>query len=433
MSEDLIKKDQRYIWHPFAQAKKAHQPILMKSGKGIYLYDADGKEYLDMISSWWVNLHGHSHPKIVKALHEQASSLEHVMFSNFTHEPAINLSEQLLNKLGEPFSRVFFSDNGSTAVEVALKLAYQYWVNLGNRERTDFIAFKGGYHGDTFGAMAVGRMTGYFRQFHSLLFKVNFIDAVDTWIGRQDQVEAEQQAILKLDKLLEERGKNTAAIIVEPLILGAGGMRFYRPEYLEEVIKRCRACGILVIFDEVMTGFGRTGKMFAFEHIEAKPDLICLSKGLTAGFLPMSITAVTSQIWDAFYDDHFIKGFAHGHSFTANPLGCAVALASLKVFEADNVLSKLGTINDWYRELIPTIQSHSGIEKIRIQGTVLAFDMKKRIKNLESPVSKLMQQTLFKHGLILEPLGRTIYLMPPYCVEKSHIQKTLDTVLNVLS
>jgi adenosylmethionine---8-amino-7-oxononanoate aminotransferase len=428
----MLHLDRKFIWHPFAQAKTAYPPLLIKSGKGIYLYDDEGKEYLDMISSWWVNLHGHAHPKIIKALHEQASTLEHVVFSNFTHEPAIKLSEQLIENLGPPFSKIFFSDNGSTAVEVALKLAYQYWLNIGNRERTHFLAFKGGYHGDTFGAMAVGKMTGYFRQFHNLLFKVDFIDAADTWIDREDQPEAEQKALDKLDKLLDEIGKNTAALIVEPLVLGAGGMRCHRPRFLDEVVKKCREHGILIIFDEVMTGFGRTGKMFAFEHIASRPDLICLSKGLTAGFLPMSVTAVTSEIWEAFYDDHFIKGFAHGHSFTANPLGCAVALASLEVFKKEHVLQKLEIINKWYRDNLPLLLAHPKIDAIRLQGTILAFYMKKRIKDLESPVSKKIQQTLFKRGLILEPLGRTIYLMPPYCVEQQHVKQTIETVLDII-
>jgi len=306
-SDDYIKKDQRYTWHPFTQHMTERDPIVIKSAKGASLFDMDGNEILDMISSWWTSVHGHANDDINKALREQAETLEHVMFAGFSHPAAIDLSEKLAGILPGDLNRTFFSDNGSTAVEVALKLSYQYWKNKGEDQRTEFLAFDGAYHGDTVGAMSVGKGCGFFKMYDDLLFKVDTLPYAYTWKDDQDIERKEEEALAVIEQKMIAKKDKIAGLIVEPLMQGAGGIRMCRPEFIKRVTDLARANDILVIFDEVAVGFGRTGTLFTCQRIGVTPDFICLSKGLTAGYLPMSVTVARDSIFDAFLD----KGLIH--------------------------------------------------------------------------------------------------------------------------
>lgn len=293
----IIERDQALVWHPFAHRKTAALPIAIQRGVGSYVYDEEGKRYLDLISSWWVNLHGHAHPEIARAIYEQACTLEHIIFSGFTHEPAVMLAEQLKALLPTPLSRFFYADNGSTAVEAALKMAAQYWYNQGQVERTLFLSFSGGYHGDTFGAMSVGAESGFHEPFKSWMFEVLSIPFPDTWQGDDALLQKEEETLCQLQTHLTQHGHRIAALILEPLVQGASGMRMCRPQLIERVVACVRAYGILVIFDEVMTGFGRTGTLFALNQLNVVPDFLCLSKGLTGGFLPLSLTVTHDEVY----------------------------------------------------------------------------------------------------------------------------------------
>ena len=299
-SFNILDLDRQYVWHPFTQAQTAPDPIPIASARGIRLYAQDGREFLDMVSSWWVNIHGHAHPTIAAAIAQQAQTLEQVIFAGFTHQPAVQLARELVQRLPEGLTRVFFSDNGSTAVEVALKMALQYWHNHGETQRTRFLAFEGGYHGDTVGAMSAGKGCGFFDTYGSLLFEVGLLPFPATWDDDNEVEAREQAALARLETFIAEHGATLAGVIVEPLIQGSAGMRMCRPAFLQALSKRLREANILLIFDEVMTGFGRTGALFASLKAQVTPDIICLSKGLTAGFLPMSVTVATEAVYAAF-------------------------------------------------------------------------------------------------------------------------------------
>jgi adenosylmethionine---8-amino-7-oxononanoate aminotransferase len=355
--ESLAVRDKKRIWHPFTQEQTAQMPMVITKGWGSYLWDERGKTYLDLISSWWVNLHGHSHPSIAQAIYHQACTLEHIIFAGATHEPAVQLCELLAMFLPDSLERFFFSDNGSTSVEVALKMAYQYWNNLYGQDsscstptikskkeslskRNLFLSFEGGYHGDTFGAMAVGAKSGFHDHFKDLCFSVLHIPFPATWMDDQHIQNKEDFAFDVLKDLLKHHQYNIAALIVEPLVQGASGMRMCRPEFLRRVIDEVRKHHILVIFDEVMTGFGRTGTLFALEQIERVPDFLCLSKGITGGFLPLALTITTNQIYQAFLNTQWSYAFAHGHSYTANPLACRAAIASMELLFSQDTYFK---------------------------------------------------------------------------------------------
>lgn len=387
------------LWHPFTQAKTASTPLCIVKGEGAYLIDEHGKGYLDLIASWWVTLHGHGHPVIARALHEQAQTLEQVIFANLTHPPANLLSQELcqLTKM----DRVFFSDNGSTAVEIALKIALQYFWNHGEKQRNFFVNLEGGYHGDTFGAMAVGRTSGYYAPFESHLMPTFVIP----------YPKDEQHSLDVLEDLLKKHGNTMAALIVEPLIQGASGMRIYSAAFLQKIGEMAREKNILVIFDEVMTGFGRTGKMFAKDHIDFKPDLMCLSKGLTGGFLPMAATLTTETIYNAFLGDDFQTAFLHGHSYAGSPLGCAAGLASLSLF------------NDTTWENIVMIEKvHKERCNGRTFGTVGAFEVD------SAQQAQDLQQKFLKEGLYLRPIGKTFYILPPYCLKENELNFAYDII-----
>ncbi|WP_188261168.1 adenosylmethionine--8-amino-7-oxononanoate transaminase [Azospirillum tabaci] len=424
---DTVSLDRRHVWHPFTQAQTAPVPLAVTHGKGVSLFTEDGREILDLISSWWVNLHGHAHPAIAGAIAEQAHRLEQVIFADFTHSPAARLAARLAEVLPGGLDRVFYSDNGSTAVEVALKLAWQYWRNKGEGQRRRFLAFEGSYHGDTFGAMAAGVGSGFYEPFQELLFAVDRMPYPATWDG-DPEVEAKEGAALDwLDRWLSANGAELVAVIIEPLVQGASGMRFCRPEFLRAMAARVRAAGGLVIFDEVMTGFGRTGALFASHKAGVAPDLICLSKGLTGGFLPLSVTACGASIYEAFLGAGFDRAFAHGHSFTANPLGCAAALASLDLTTSVETAANLARIEQRHRAAIADLSSHPKLSRGRVMGTIAAVEVTDA-QGYTAAVGQTLKRFFLERGLLLRPLGPVIYLLPPYCVTDGQLDRAYAAI-----
>ncbi len=424
-----MERDRKVNWHPFTQHYLEPESRVIVSAKGVSLFDEDGEEVLDMISSWWTCLHGHAHPEIARVLQEQASTLEHVMFAGFSHKPAIELSEALLRVLPGAFSKVFYSDDGSTAVEVALKLSYQYWANQGETERTRFLSFEKGYHGDTLAAMSVGRGSGFFQVFEGIFCDATLLPYAETW-EEDTEVEAREASILaKLDTLLEAEGHRYAALIVEPLLQGAGGMRMCRPDFIRAVTERVRAKGILVIYDEIAVGFGRTGSLFACEQVGCTPDLICLSKGLTAGAMPMSVTVCTEQIFQAFLSSSAGKMFTHGHSFTGNPLSCAVALRSLQMLEENEVGRDWERIESIYRQRLPEFLALKALSRCRVMGTIFACNLAGEDEGYKNQVSEKLRDRFLARGLNIRPLGGAFYVLPPYCVEDAQLHHCLDVML----
>jgi len=421
-AREVIAGDRRYVWHPFTQHGTEGEPTVIARAKAATLFDADGTEILDLVSSWWTCTHGHAHPKLNAALAKQAAEFEHVMFAGFTHAPAVDLAERLVRLLPGDLSRVFFSDDGSTSVEVALKIAYQYWINRGEPRRTLLLAFDGGYHGDTLGAMSVGRGSQMFKPFRDLMCQVLVLPYPATFEGDDAVEEREAGALSAFQALLAERGQSIAAMIIEPLLQGAGGMRVCRPSFLKRLVETAQAFGVIVIFDEVMTGFGRTGTLFALEQADVVPDLVCLSKGLTAGYMPMAVTVAREAIFEAFLGESFDRALPHGHSFTANPLACAVACASLDLFEEEKTLERIQAINLRHRELLAELQRRSDVTRPRVLGSIVAFDVKD-IGAYQSDESRKLKAWYLAHGLNIRPLGSTLYLMPPYCITDEEMSR----------
>ncbi|MEM6339008.1 MAG: adenosylmethionine--8-amino-7-oxononanoate transaminase [Pseudomonadota bacterium] len=434
----LAQLDKNYIWHPFTQEKNSKEQIIITKGEGIYLYDNNGKKYIDAISSWWTNLHGHACPEIVKAISDQASKIEHVLFASFSHEPALKLSEQIVNLLedrkvsSQPLTRVFFSDNGSTSVEIALKMVYQYWQNKGQKKRK-FIAFNKGYHGDTCGAMSVGKSSGFFKRFEDLLFEVDFLPFPATWLGDNDIEVKENNALVEIENYVCKYKHEIAGLIIEPLVQGAGGFNITRKSFLKSLMNICRENEILVIFDEVMTGFGRTGELFACKKAQILPDLICLSKGITGGFLPFATTVVREEIYEAFLGDSFEKAFAHGHSYTANPIGCTAALASLKLLVQQNTFEQFKMIEALHIDRLQKLfANNSLVKKPRVIGTIAAFDLDKDQAIYGGIFSDVIKKKFLEKGILIRPLGDVIYIMPPYCIcqdELNHIYDVIEFIL----
>lgn len=412
-------------------------PIPIVKGEGCYLIDADGNGYLDAISSWWVTIHGHAHPYIAEKLYEQAKTLEQVIFAGFTHEPAVRLAERLLGALPGRFSRIFYSDNGSTATEVALKMALQYWWNKGEQKRNKVLAFNNSYHGDTFGAMSVSQRSIFTKAFEEKLFEVVFVDtpakagsAVDS---RQSAIEnpASGAAGGQWDDIPWEE---MACIIYEPLVQGAGGMLMYEPAGLDALLKKCHAEGVICIADEVMTGFGRTGKLFASAYMEEQPDIICLSKGLTGGTMALGVTACTHHIYEAFLEEDKLKTFFHGHSFTANPLACAAALASLDLLEQESCLNNIERIGRQHRQFAAEL-AHAfptSTKNIRCLGTLFAFEIVQGKDGYLNSISREITEKALASGVYLRPLGNTVYLMPPYCITAEELDKVYGVIREIL-
>ncbi len=453
----ILKKDRKYLWHPYTQEKIAPSPIPIVKAEGVWLYTEDGRKLLDGVSSWWVNTHGHSHPYINEALQKQAEMLEHVIFAGFTHEPAVRLAEKLVEVLPKGLTRIFYSDNGSTAVEVGLKMAYQYWRNKGE-ERPTFIALEHAYHGDTIGAMSASDDSQFTKPFKNLLFNVlradapyalhcdrcksapsaladdsNAIDA-DLRTGvAAFRKQCNMSCIESLENLLEKHHKETSAVIIEPMLQGAGGMIVWDASFLKRIRKLCDQYGVLLVADEVLTGFGRTGKMFACEHAEISPDILCLSKALTAGYMPLGATAATEEIFNAFYNDDRLKTFFHGHSYCANPLACAAAIANLELFEKENTLEKITFINKRFRSFEPKLASIECVEEVRIIGGVLAFELKVESRGYLADIGQKLYQEFLKRNIVLRPLGNVLLFMPPYLIEDKEIDWVLDEIEQVLT
>jgi adenosylmethionine-8-amino-7-oxononanoate aminotransferase len=407
----LSERDKKIMWHPFTQEKTAPDVIAIQKASGAYLYDEKGRRYMDLISSWWVNIHGHTHPEIARHIYEQAQTLEHVMFAGFTHEPAVVLCEELQTILPQDLCRFFFTDNGSTAVEAAVKMAYQYWKNMGQHQRQFFLSFDGGYHGDTFGAMSVGARSGFHDHFKDLFFQVLSVPYPCTWDEDIDIEHKERQAMTTLIGYLDSYADRISAIILEPLIQGASGMRLCRASFLQNVINLLRSKGILIIFDEVMTGFCRTGTYFALDQLNFVPDFLCISKGISGGFLPLALTITTPKIYEAFLGEDFNKAFSHGHSYTANPLACKAAVCSLALLKETQCQNAVQRINKAHKKgLLLLKKSCAFIQKIRHIGTIAAFDI-----DIAIPM-EILKKRFIDNGLLLRPLGTTVYLLPPYCV-----------------
>jgi len=417
MGSTLQERDKKVIWHPYTPQKYAPQPIPVVKGEGVWLYDDKGNRYIDAVSSWWVTIHGHAHPYIAKKIYEQAQKLEQVIFTGFTHEPAVDLAEKLIGILPGRFSRIFYSDNGSTATEVAIKMAIQYWWNCGDKKRTRILALTHSYHGDTFGAMSVSQRGLFTLAFHDRLFDVTFTETPRT--GKPVSIAKE---------ILDE----CACVIYEPLLQGAGGMKMYSAEALNELITVCRSHGIVCIADEVMTGFGRTGKMFASSYCSEQPDIICLSKGITGGTMALGVTACTEKIHNAFVVDDKAKTFFHGHSFTANPLACTASLASLELFEKENTMQGVERIGGMHKKFSERLTGLKQIENVRVCGTIIAFEVKDEVGGYTSEVKEKITEKALQQGVYLRPLGNTVYVMPPYCITDEELEKVYSVLLDCI-
>lgn len=418
---NMMARDAEVIWHPYTQMKNPLPHIPIVRGEGVYLYDEQGKKYIDAVSSWWVNIHGHSHPHIAAKVYQQLNTLEHVIFAGFTHEPAIQLAERLLPLLPGDQRKVFYTDNGSTAVEVALKMCLQYWVNKGNNGRKKVIAFKDAYHGDTFGAMSVSGRSIFTDPFNQLLFDVDFIELPNA--GNIEQLKA------KINQLSGE----VACFIFEPMVLGASGMLMYEAQYLDQLIESCQQHGILTIADEVMTGFGRTGKYFACEALTVKPDIFCLSKGLTGGTMPLGVTTCNDKVFDAFLSDDKLKTLYHGHSFTANPVACAASLASLDILEKPETLQHIKRVEAMHKEFAETIKEHPKLKAIRQTGTILVMEWETGgDTNYLSGLRDTLYLYFLEHGIVLRPLGNILYILPPYVISNEDLVYIYQTILKAL-
>lgn len=426
---DILGLDRQYIWHPYTQHATERDPVVVTHGKGTSLFDEDGNEILDLISSWWTSIHGHAHPGLIDAMAAQGHALEHVMFGGFTHAPAARLAEALVNTLSGDLTRVFYSDNGSTSVEVALKLAYQYHRNLGDTKRTEFIAMDGGYHGDTLGAMSLGRGCAFFNLFEGLMCAAHTMPFAETWDGDEEIDAREEEALAHFARHLETHGSKTAALIIEPMMQGAAGFRFARPDFIRQLSEMAREAGVLVIYDEVATGFGRTGTMFAYEQIGFVPDLICLSKGLTAGVLPMGITVAQTKIFDAFLGEDFSKALPHGHTFTAYPVACAVALKSLEIFEQEKTLDKIAHIAERLRSQLDSLHAHPRAERPRAMGTMLAFNLAGAEGHYKAEDGEKLRDWYLSNGLNIRPIGSAVYLMPPYCITDAELDRAFEGLI----
>ena len=431
-------RDLAHIWHPTSQMKDYEElpPIVVERGKGPWLYDIHGKKYLDIISSWWCNLLGHANPEINAAVKEQIDKLEQVIFSNFSHEPAIRLAEELSRIVPKGLTKFHFNDNGSASIEVALKLAFQYHYQTGHPERKKFMCLSEGYHGETIGALSVGSIDLYAKLYKPMMMDTIHIEAPDCYrcpYGKcRDCCQCE--CFEHAEKAFEAHAKETAAIILEPLLQGSAGMRVYPPLYLKKMRKLCDETGVLFIADEIATGFGRTGRMFACDHAGISPDLMTISKGLTGGYLPMAITCVTDQIYDAFYDDYNTgKAFVHGHTYSGNPLACAAALAVQHILRTTPVFVNAAVNAQWLTkrmedELLP----HPNVGEVRHIGLIHAFELvaDKKTKTPLDPKKRTGYQVYRKaleRGLLLRPLGDVLYFNPPLNIT----QMELDTALKL--
>lgn len=442
--ENWAEKDLEYIWHPCSQMKDYEElkPIVIKKGEGGYLYDIEGNKYLDVISSWWCNLLGHCNPTINKAVKEQIDKLEHVIFANFTHTQAIRLCERLAKILPQGLCKFNFTDNGSSAIEAAMKVSFQYHQQTGNPQKTKFMALTDAYHGETIGALSAGDCDLYTKLYKPILMDIKKVKAPDCYrcpYGKnRDNCSCECFEYAK--KAFEENGKETSAILVEPLLQGSAGMKIYPPLYLKKLRELCDEYNVHLIADEIATGFGRTGKMFAFEHAKVSPDIMCLSKGLTGGYMPMALFVTTQKIYDAFYADYNTgKAFMHSHTYSGNPLACSAANAVLDILEDGSVLKTAQQNAKYFNDLIKEkFLNHKNVGEVRHIGLINAIEIVKNKKTKESFDSKLrtgyqIYKKALKRGVILRPLGDIIYFNPPLIIEKKDMDYAVNTAFECMN
>jgi adenosylmethionine-8-amino-7-oxononanoate aminotransferase len=429
----LVDRDRAVLWHPYTQMLTAPAPLPIVRAKGVYLYTEDGRKILDGISSWWVNIHGHSHPRLNEALAAQAREMEHVLFAGCTHRPAVELAERILELLPPGMARVFYSDNGSTAVEAALKLAFQYWRNC-HEDRRVFITLHHAYHGDTVGAMSASEDSVFTRPFGPMLFSVARAHSPYCYrcpVGLTRST-CNIDCLGDLEGRLQEHGDRVAGVLIEPMLQAAGGMIVWPSEFLAGVRRLCDRHGTLMIADEVLTGFGRTGKMFACEHAQVSPDIICLSKALTGGYLPLGVTAVTSAIYEAFLSEDRTKTFFHGHSYTANPLACAVALASLELFREERTLDRVADLEGTLRAGLEPLRKLETVGDVRVIGGVGIVEMRSEDPGYLNEFGPWISAALLERGLLLRPLGNVVYFMPPYAITKAETEWAIEQIAEVL-
>lgn len=415
--KNLSERDKKHLWHPLTQYKLNPDMLPIVKAKGAVMYDEEGKEYLDGIASWYTCMYGHCNDFILDRVHQQMKQLDFVMFSGFTHEPAIELSEKLMAILPDNQAKVFFNDNGSTAVEAALKMALQLHHNKGDKRDT-LIAFENGFHGDTFGAMSASGLSSYNGPFEDFLLKVKRIPVPNE--ENSEEVLQQLQSILK--------NNSCAAFLFEPLAQGAAGMKFYAAKGLDSLIEACQAAGVLCVADEIMTGFGKTGKNFASDYLNNKPDIMCLSKALTAGMFPLSITSCTQAIFNEFLSDEVHKGFFHAHTFSAHPLGCAAAIASIELLNSPKILERRTAIEQAHKAFALTIENHPKVAEVRCLGVILAIDLNLKMERYGNLRDELYR-FFINEGVILRPLGNTVYVLPPYVITDEQLA-TIYKVIN---
>ncbi len=444
--QEYIENDLKYIWRPFTQMKslenEENKPIVITKGKGIYIEDIDGNKYIDAVSSWWVNTLGHSNDRLNKVLYEQSQKIEHVIFAGFTHSPAVEFSKKLISMINNKLTKVFFSDNGSTAVEVALKMAYQYQVLKGHSEKRKFIALKNSYHGDTLGAVSVGGIDMYHKLYKPLLFEI--VQAISPYCYRCPMNREKEtcccECLKSVEDILKTESKYIAGIIIEPLVQAAGGMIMYPPKYITKLRELCDKYNILLIDDEVAMGFYRTGKLFAYEHAGIVPDIICAAKGITAGYMPLSVTVTTDEIYNAFYDDDTdgYKTFYHGHSYTAYPLALAIALENLKILEEMNIEEYLKPKIAKFSQELLKFKFHKNVGDIRQTGMICAIELVKNKETkepfkYEDGIGKKIYLEGLKLGAILRPMWNCIYFITPYIITEEEITKLTDIAYEALN
>lgn len=426
-NDNLAMLDLAHIWHPCTQMKDHEKlPIIpIKRAKGIYLYDFNDKSYIDCVSSWWVNLFGHCNDYINAAVKSQLDNLEHVILAGFSHEPIINLSKRLCDMLPQPLNKCFYADNGSSAIEVALKMSFHYFRNL-NINRNLFLSLTNSYHGETIGTLSVGDVALYKKTYAPLLLESLRTEVPETQFGDYSH------ALESLEKILKEYGDRICAFILEPLIQCAGNMHMYNKDYIKDSIALCRKYGIQIIFDEIAVGFGRTGSMFALEQCGVVPDYLCLSKGISGGYMPLSVVITSDSIYDVFYAPYSTyKAFLHSHSYTGNTLACAAANAVLDIFQQENIIEKNKQLSLFMKKEFEILKDSSKVKNMRICGMVIAFEV---ITDKERPNIFIFEEGL-KRGLLLRPLGNTIYFMPPYVITQdsiSYVVKCLREIVELL-
>lgn len=432
---DLSKLDLEHIWHPCSQMKdyEDFSPIVIKEGNGIYIEDTNGKKYIDAISSWWVNIFGHSNKRLNNSVKKQLDNIEHVIFANFTHKPAIELCEKLAKLTPGKLNKFFFASDGSSAVEIALKMAFQAQLLKGNKKRNKFIGLSGGYHGESIGAMSSVGVNKYNKKFTPLLFESLVAKAPNCYKCNQDRKSCNVACFESMEEIIKNNYEEVAAVIFEPICQGAAGMNIYNPKYLSKLEKLCNKYDIYMIADEIAMGFGRTGKMFASEHGNIKPDFMVMSKGLTAGYLPMSLVSTTDDIYSYFYDDFETeKAFLHSHSYSGNPLACAVALENLKIFEEDEVIKTNIEKSKIMKELLnEKFSNNPYVGEVRSIGMIFAIELAedKETKKSFDPKRRIgykIYKIAVENGLLMRPMGDVLYFMPPYIITIDQFKEILD-------